>query len=162
MAIKVGDRIPKATLKRLTPEGIKDIDTEDFFKGRKVVLFSVPGASTPTCSASHLPGFVEKADEIKAKGVSEIVCISVNDAFVMDSWGKDRNVGTKVTLLADGNAEFSRALGLEFDGSGFGMGVRGQRFSALVEDGVVKTLHVEAPGKFEVSRAEGILSDLAK
>jgi peroxiredoxin len=160
MAIKVGDRIPKATLKRLTPEGIKDVNTEDFFKGRKVVLFSVPGAFTPTCSAKHLPGFVEKADEIKAKGVSEIVCISVNDAFVMDSWGKDRNVGTKVTLLADGNAEFSRALGLEFDGSAFGMGVRGQRFSALVEDGVVKSLHVEAPGKFEVSKAEGILADL--
>jgi peroxiredoxin len=120
----------------------------------------VPGAFTPTCSAKHLPGFVEKADEIKQKGVSEIVCISVNDAFVMDSWGKDRAVGNKVTLLADGNAEFSRALGLEFDGSGFGMGIRGQRFSALVEDGVVKTLHVEAPGKFEVSKAEGILADL--
>jgi len=160
MAIKVGDRIPKATLKRLTPEGIKDIHTEDFFKGRKVVLFSVPGAFTPTCSAKHLPGFVEKADEIKAKGVSEIVCISVNDAFVMDSWGKDRNVGNKVTLLADGNAEFSRALGLEMDGSSYGMGIRGQRFSALVEDGVVKTLHVEAPGKFEVSKAEVILGDL--
>jgi peroxiredoxin len=160
MAIKVGDRIPKATLKRLTPEGIKDIHTDEFFKGRKVVLFSVPGAFTPTCSAKHLPGFVEKADEIKGKGVSEIVCISVNDAFVMDSWGKDRNVGSKVTLLADGNAEFSRALGLEFDGSGFGMGIRGLRFSALVEDGVVKTLHVEAPGKFEVSKAEVILGDL--
>ena len=160
MAIKVGDRIPKATLKRLTPEGIKDVNTEEFFKGRKVVLFSVPGAFTPTCSAKHLPGFVEKAEEIKQKGVSEIVCISVNDAFVMDSWGKDRQVGNKVTLLADGNAEFSRALGLEFDGSGFGMGIRGQRFSALVEDGVVKTLHVEAPGKFEVSKAEVILGDL--
>lgn len=160
MAIKVGDRIPKANLKRLTPEGIKDINTEEFFKGRKVVLFSVPGAFTPTCSAKHLPGFVDKADEIKAKGVSEIVCISVNDAFVMDSWGKDRNVGSKVTLLADGNAEFSRALGLEMDGSSYGMGIRGQRFSALVEDGVVKTLHVEAPGKFEVSKAEGILTDL--
>ena len=160
MAIKVGDRIPKATLKRLTPEGIKDVNTEEFFKGRKVVLFSVPGAFTPTCSAKHLPGFVEKAEEIKQKGVSEIVCISVNDAFVMDSWGKDRQVGNKITLLADGNAEFSRALGLEFDGSGFGMGIRGQRFSALVEDGVVKTLHVEAPGKFEVSKAEVILGDL--
>ncbi len=160
MAIKVGDRIPKATLKRLTPEGIKDINTEEFFKGRKVVLFSVPGAFTPTCSAKHLPGFVEKAEEIKAKGVSEIVCVSVNDAFVMDSWGKDRQVGNKVTLLADGNAEFSRALGLEFDGSGFGMGIRGQRYSAVIEDGVVKTLHVEAPGKFEVSKAEGILADL--
>jgi len=161
MAIKVGDRIPKATLKRLTPEGMKDIHTEEFFKGRKVVLFSVPGAFTPTCSAKHLPGFVENAEKIKAKGVSEIVCISVNDAFVMDSWGKDRNVGNKVTLLADGNAEFTRALGLEFDGSGFGMGIRGQRFSALVEDGVVKKLHVEAPGKFEVSKAEVILGELS-
>jgi len=160
MAIKVGDKIPKATLKRLTPEGIKDIHTDEFFKGRKVVLFSVPGAFTPTCSAKHLPGFVDKAEEIKAKGVSEIVCFSVNDAFVMDSWGKDRAVGNKVTLLADGNAEFSRALGLEFDGSSFGMGIRSQRFSALVEDGVVKTLHVEAPGKFEVSKAEVILGDL--
>lgn len=160
MAIKVGDRIPKATLKRLTPEGIQDVHTEEFFKGRKIALFSVPGAFTPTCSAKHLPGFVEKSDQIKAKGVSEIVCISVNDAFVMDSWGKDRNVGTKVTLLADGNAEFSRALGLEFDGSAIGFGIRGQRFSMVVEDGVVKTLHVEAPGKFEVSRAEGILEDL--
>ncbi len=160
MAIKVGDRIPKATLKRLTPEGMKDVNTVEFFRGRKVALFAVPGAFTPTCSAKHLPGFVEKADEIRAKGVSEIVCISVNDAFVMDSWGKDRKVGDKVTLLADGNAEFSRALGLDFDGSGFGMGIRAQRFSALIEDGVVKSLHVEAPGKFEVSRAEGILEDL--
>lgn len=157
MAIKVGDRIPKATLKRLTPEGMKDINTEEFFKGRKVVLFSVPGAFTPTCSAKHLPGFVEQADKIKTKGVSEIVCISVNDAFVMDSWGKDRNVGNKVTLLADGNAEFTRALGLEFDGSGFGMGIRGQRFSAIVEDGIVKKLHVEAPGKFEVSDAKTLV-----
>jgi glutaredoxin/glutathione-dependent peroxiredoxin len=161
MAIKVGDRIPKATLKRLTPEGMKDIHTDEFFKGRKVVLFAVPGAFTPTCSAKHLPGFVEQADKIKAKGVSEIVCVSVNDAFVMDSWAKDRNVGNKVTLLADGNAEFTRALGLEMDGSGYGMGIRSQRYSALVEDGVVKTLHVEAPGKFEVSKAEVVLGDLS-
>jgi peroxiredoxin len=160
MAIKVGDRIPKATLKRLTPEGMKDVHTEEYFKGRKVVLFAVPGAFTPTCSAKHLPGFVEQAEKIKAKGVSEIACVSVNDAFVMDSWGKDRNVGNKVTMLADGNAEFSKALGLEFDGSGFGMGLRSQRYSALVEDGIVKKLHVEAPGKFEVSKAEVILDDL--
>jgi glutaredoxin/glutathione-dependent peroxiredoxin len=161
MAIKVGDRIPKATLKRLTPEGMKDINTEEYFKGRKVVLFAVPGAFTPTCSAKHLPGYVENADKLKAKGADEIACFSVNDAFVMDSWGKDRNVGNKVTMLADGNAEFTKALGLEMDGSGYGMGLRTQRFSALVEDGVVKKLHVEAPGKFEVSKAEVILTDLS-
>ena len=160
MAIKVGDRIPKATLKRLTPEGMKDINTEEYFKGRKVVLFAVPGAFTPTCSMQHLPGFIANARKIKDKGVELIACISVNDAFVMDSWGKDRNVGNKITMLADGNAEFTKALGLEMDGSGYGMGLRSQRFSALIEDGVVKKLHVEAPGKFEVSKAEVILDDL--
>ena len=160
MAIKVGDRIPAATLKRLTPEGIKDVNTVEFFKGRKVALFAVPGAFTPTCSAKHLPGFVEKADQIRAKGVSEIVCISVNDAFVMDAWGKDRGVGDKILMLADGNAEYTRALGLELDGSGFGLGTRSQRFSMVVDDGVVTELNVEAPREFKVSTAECVLKQL--
>lgn len=160
MAIKVGDRIPKAMLKRLTPEGIKDVNSEEYFKGRKIVLFAVPGAFTPTCSAKHLPGFVEQSAAFKAKGVAEIACVSVNDAFVMDSWGKDRHVGDKVTLLADGNGDFTKALGLEMDGSSFGMGLRSQRYAAVIEDGIVKQLAVEAPGKFEVSKAEAVLGSL--
>jgi len=157
MAIQVGDKIPSVKLKRTD---MSDVTTDEIFGGKKVVLFAVPGAFTPTCSAKHLPGFVEKAAEIKAKGVDEIVCISVNDAFVMDAWGKDRGVGDSVTLLADGNADFAKALGLEMDGTGIGFGTRAQRFALVAEDGVVKHLAVEAPMKFEVSSADSILAVL--
>ena len=139
---------------------MEEVSTTAFFGDRKVVLFSVPGAFTPTCSAQHLPGFVQNADAIKAKGVDEIVCIAVNDAFVMDAWAKSQNTGSSVTLLADGNGEFTRALGLGLDGSGFGLGQRGQRFAMVVEDGTITHLAVEAPGAFEVSSAERILATL--
>jgi peroxiredoxin len=157
MAIQVGDKIPSIKLKRTD---MSDVTTDEIFGGRKVVLFAVPGAFTPTCSAKHLPGFVEKADAIKAKGVDEIVCTSVNDAFVMDAWGKDRGVGDKVTLVADGNGDLAKALGLDFDGSDIGFGLRAQRFALIAEDGVVKHLAVEAPMKFEVSDADSILAAL--
>ncbi len=160
MAIKVGDRIPDVTLKTMKDGGIADIKTAEFFGGRKVVLFSVPGAFTPTCSAKHLPGFVEQADAIRAKGVDEIVCVSVNDVFVMGAWADAQGSGDKVTLLADGNGEFARAIGLDFDGSNFGMGTRSQRFAAVVEDGELTLLNVEAPAKFEVSDADTILAAL--
>jgi peroxiredoxin len=160
MAIQVGDRIPDVTLKTMKDDGIQEFKTAELFEGRKVVLFSVPGAFTPTCSAKHLPGFVEKADAIKAKGVDEIVCVAVNDVFVMGAWAKDQQTGDKVTLAADGNAELARAIGLDFDGTDFGMGTRSQRFAAIVEDGEVKLLNVEAPGKFEVSDAETVLAAL--
>ncbi len=160
MAIAVGDKIPAGTLKITAPDGAKDVSTSELFGGKKVVLFGVPGAFTPTCSAKHLPGFVEKAKQIKAKGVDSIVCLSVNDAFVMDAWGKAQHAEGAVTLAADGNAEFTRALGLEFDASKFGMGVRAQRFALIVDDGVVKGAYVEDPGKFEVSSAEAILKKL--
>ncbi len=160
MTIQVGDRIPSATLRYKTDEGIKEITTDEIFGGKKVVLFSLPGAFTPTCSAKHLPGFVEKAGDFKGKGVDSIVCMSVNDAFVMDAWGKDQKVGDKVQLLADGNGDFAKALGLELDATGVGLGIRAQRFAMVVEDGVVKTLNVEDPGAFEVSSAEAMLAAL--
>ena len=160
MTIKVGDSIPSVNLKHKTADGIQDISTAELFGGKKVVVFALPGAFTPTCSAKHLPGFVAKAGEIKAKGVDTIACLSVNDAFVMDAWGKDQGVGDKVLMLADGNAEFSKALGLEFDGSGFGMGTRCQRFAMVVENGTVAALNIEEPGVFEVSSAEAVLSTL--
>jgi peroxiredoxin len=160
MTISVGDKIPAGTLKIAGPAGMKDASTDELFGGKKVVLFAVPGAFTPTCSAQHLPGFVSKAGEIKAKGVDSIICLAVNDAFVMDAWGKAHNAGDAVVMAADGNAEFTRALGLEFDASGFGMGVRAQRFAMIVDDGVVKGVFVEAPMKFEVSSAEAILEQL--
>jgi len=160
MTIQVGDRIPSATLRYKTDEGIQEATTDEIFGGKKVVLFSLPGAFTPTCSAKHLPGFVEKADEIKGKGVDSIICMSVNDAFVMDAWGKDQKVGDKVQLLADGNGDFAKALGLELDATGVGLGIRAQRFAMVVEDGVVKTLNVEQPGAFEVSSAESMLTAL--
>jgi peroxiredoxin len=160
MAIQVGDKIPEVTLKKTTAEGFQDVSTADFFKGRKVVLFAVPGAFTPTCSAKHLPGFVEKAGAIRAKGVAEVACLSVNDAFVMDAWGKAQKAGDKVTMLADGNGDFSRAVGLDFDGSNFGMGVRSQRYAMVVDDGVVKHLAVEKPMEFKVSSAEAVLEVL--
>lgn len=160
MTIQVGDRIPSASLRYKTDEGIQEISTDDLFGGKKVVLFSVPGAFTPTCSAKHLPGFVQKAAEFKAKGVDTVACMAVNDAFVMDAWGKDQSVGDKVKMLADGNGDFAKALGLELDATGVGLGVRGQRFAVVVEDGVVKTLNIEQPGAFEVSSAEAVLAAL--
>jgi len=160
MAIKVGDKVPSVKLKQMTPDGMKDVQTEDFFKGKKVVLFAVPGAFTPTCSAKHLPGFVEKASEIKRQGVDTIACLSVNDAFVMNAWGKDQKADGKVQMLADGNGDFTRAVGLELDGSGYGLGKRSQRYAMVIDDGVVKALNVEKPGAFEVSSADAILKAL--
>ena len=160
MAIQVGDKLPAVTLKHKTSEGIEDISTEELCAGKTVVVFALPGAFTPTCSAKHLPSFIQHADEIKAKGVDTIACLSVNDAFVMGAWGKDQGAGDAVLMLADGNAELSKALGLELDASGFGMGLRCQRFAMVIEDGVVKTLNVEAPGAYEVSSAEAILATL--
>jgi peroxiredoxin len=160
MTIQVGDRIPQTNFVKVTEEGPEQVDSESYFAGRKVALFSVPGAFTPTCSAKHLPGFVEKADEIKAKGIDEIACTAVNDAFVMGAWGKSAGVDGKVTMLADGNGAFVKALGLEMDGTGFGMGMRGKRFSMLVNDGTIEQLNVEAPGQFEVSTAEYLLGQL--
>jgi peroxiredoxin len=158
--IKVGDRIPSVKLKHKTPDGIKDITTDEIFKGKKVVLFALPGAFTPTCSAKHLPGFVQRAGELKAKGVDTIACLSVNDAFVMDAWGKDQHVDGKVLMLADGNGDFTRAVGLEMDGTGYGMGKRSRRYALVAQDGVVKALNVENPGAFEVSSAEAVLKAL--
>jgi peroxiredoxin len=160
MAISVGATIPSLTLIKATAEGPQPVESASFFAGRRVALFSVPGAFTPTCSARHLPSFVEKADELKAKGVDEIACTAVNDAFVMSAWGQSAGVGDKVTMLADGNGEFAHALGLTMDGSKFGMGQRGQRWSALVNDGVVEQLNVEEPGGYGVSGAEHMLGQL--
>ena len=160
MTIKVGDKLPQATLSKVTDHGPEAVDTASYFAGRKVALFSVPGAFTPTCSAKHLPGFVDKADALKAKGVDEIACTAVNDAFVLGAWSKSAAAGTTVTMLADGNADFAKAVDLVFDGSKFGMGTRGQRFSMLVEDGVVTQLNVEGPGEFRVSSAEYMLDQM--
>ncbi len=160
MAIKVGDRIPELQLQVAKPSGIETTSTKDLFAGKKVVLFAVPGAFTPTCSNQHLPSFLEKAAEIRGKGVDAIVCLAVNDAFVMDAWAKDRGAGDDVIMLADGSAEFTRAVGLELDVSRFGMGQRSQRYAAIVEDGVVTSLNVEEPMKFEVSSGEAILKQL--
>lgn len=159
MTIAVGDKIPDVKLVRATENGPDAVQSSDYFAGKKVALFSVPGAFTPTCSAKHLPGFVEKAAELKAKGVDEIVCTAVNDAFVMGAWGA-RDGGDDVTMLADGNGDFAQAVGLTMDGSGFGMGTRGQRFSMIVNNGVVEQLNVEAPGDFNVSSAEHMLKQL--
>lgn len=159
MAIKEGDRLPDATMHMMKDGRPTAVKTADLFGGKKVVVFAVPGAYTPTCSQAHLPGFVVHADDIKAKGVDSIVCISVNDAFVMDSWGKGANAEALV-MVGDGNGEFTKKLGLEMDGSGFGLGTRSQRYAMIVEDGVVKKLAVEAPGKFEVSSAEAVLGAL--
>lgn len=160
MAIKVGDKIPQVKLKTMTSEGIKDLSTDEIFSGKKVVLFAVPGAFTPTCSAKHLPGFIERAAALKAKGVDTVACVSVNDAFVMGAWAEAQGAGDKVLLLADGNGDFSRAMGLDFDGSNFGMGVRSQRYAAIVDNGVVTHLAVEKPMEFKVSSAEAILEAL--
>jgi peroxiredoxin len=160
MTIKVGDTVPSVKLKTMTAEGMKDISTDDFFKGKKVVVFAVPGAFTPTCSAKHLPGFVEKAAAIKAKGVDAIACMSVNDAFVMNAWGKDQKVEDKVVMLADGNGAFAEAAGLVMDGSGYGLGKRSQRYAMVVDNGKVTMLNVEKPGSFEVSSADAVLQAL--
>jgi peroxiredoxin len=157
MTIEAGDKVPSVTLTHMTADGPKEITTDELFAGKKVVLFALPGAFTPTCSASHLPGFVVNADKIKAKGVDEIVCLSVNDAFVMDAWGKAQNA-EEIHMVADGNAEFAKAVGLELDLIARGMGVRLQRFAMIVEDGVVKHLNVEAAGKFEISSAETMIA----
>jgi glutaredoxin/glutathione-dependent peroxiredoxin len=160
MTIQTGDRIPSATLLKATAEGPQPVDTESYFAGRKVALFSVPGAFTPTCSAKHLPGFVERAGEFSGKGVDEVACVSVNDAFVMQAWGQQAGAEGKVTMLADGNGDFAKALGLTMDASKYGMGTRGQRWSAIVDDGVVKELNVEEPGAFSVSSADYMLNQL--
>jgi len=160
MTIKVGDRLPNVTLTMATPEGPKPVQSEEFFKGKKVALFAVPGAFTPTCSAKHLPGFKQQAGAIKGKGVDEIACVSVNDAFVMRAWAEDQAVGEDITMLADGSGEFTRALGLELDARRFGMGTRSQRYSMIVDDGVVKELNVEEGGEFRVSSADYMLAQL--
>lgn len=160
MSISVGDKVPSVALKTKTADGVQEVTADQLFGGKKVVLFAVPGAFTPTCSAKHLPGFVGKAGDLKAKGVDTIACLAVNDAFVMDAWGKDQKVGDSVMMLADGNADFTKALGLEMDGSGYGMGTRSKRYAMVVEDGTVKDLFVEEPGQFEVSSAEHVLGKL--
>jgi peroxiredoxin len=159
MAISEGDKLPSATMHMMKDGRPTAVTTDDLFAGKKVVLFAVPGAYTPTCSQAHLPGFVVNADAIKAKGVDDIVCVSVNDAFVMDSWGDDKNAD-QLLMVGDGNGEFAKALGLEMDGSGFGLGTRSQRYAMIVDDGVVTKLNVEAPGEFEVSSAETVLAAL--
>jgi peroxiredoxin len=159
MTISKGDRIPDVTLVKATDSGPEKVQSGEYFAGKKVALFSVPGAFTPTCSAKHLPGFVEKAAELKAKGIDEIVGTAVNDAFVMGAWNKTAG-SPEITMLADGNGDFAEALGLTMDGSGFGMGTRAQRYSMIVDDGVVQELNVEAPGDFNVSSAEHMLGQL--
>jgi peroxiredoxin len=160
MTIQTGEKMPSGSFGVMTADGPGALSTDELFSGKKVILLSVPGAFTPTCSMKHLPGFVEQADELLGSGVDTIACMAVNDVFVMDAWGKDRGVGDKVTMLADGNGDYTRALGLEMDGTGFGMGMRGQRFAIVVDDGVATHVAVEAAGQFEVSKAEAILASL--
>ncbi len=160
MTIKVGDKLPAASLTAATAEGPRPVTTDDIFAGKTVALFAVPGAFTPTCSARHLPGYKDLADEFKGKGVDSIACLSVNDAFVMKAWGESQAVGETITMLADGSGDFTRAIGLTMDASKFGMGERSQRYSMLVKDGVVTELNVEAPGEFKVSAADYLLAQL--
>ena len=161
MTINVGDKIPSATLKQLTPEGVKEFTIDEIFGGKKIVLIAVPGAFTPACSQRHLPGYVDKAADIKAKGVDEIACVAVNDAFVMGAWGRDQKAEGKVRMLADGSGDFARALGLELDLSKGGLGVRSKRYSMVVDDGVVKSLNVEQqPGQVDLSGVEAMLKAL--
>lgn len=157
MAIQEGDRMPEGSFGVMTESGPDSLSTDELFSGKKVVLVSVPGAFTPTCSMKHLPGFVEQAEALKAEGVDTVACMAVNDVFVMDAWGKDKGVGDKVLMLADGNGDYTKALGLEMDASGFGMGMRGQRFAIVVDDSTATHVAVEAPGQFEVSKVEAIL-----
>ncbi len=159
MTISIGDKLPDVKLVKATPEGPEQVQSSDFFAGKKVALFSVPGAYTPTCSARHLPGFVEKADELKAKGIDEIACTAVNDAFVLGAWNKDTG-SQDIAMLADGNGDFASAIGLDADFSAFGMGGRSQRYSMVVNDGVVEQINVEKPGDFSVSSAEYLLGQL--
>ena len=160
MTIQVGEKMPSGMFGVMTDAGPGAMSSDELFAGKKVVLVSVPGAFTPTCSASHLPGFVQHADELLAKGVDSIACMSVNDVFVMNAWGEDQQVGDKVTMLADGNGEYAKALDLEMDGTAFGMGTRAQRFAIIVDDGVASHVAVEAPGEFDVSKAESVLANL--
>jgi peroxiredoxin len=160
MTIKAGDRIPEGKLKQMGPDGPMNVTAAELLGKGRVVLFSVPGAFTPTCDAKHLPGFIEKASALRAKGVDRIVCLAVNDVFVMNAWGKSAGSGDKVVMAADGNGDYTRALGLELDARGHGLGMRGQRFALVIEDGVVRQVHVEAPGEFKVSSAEHILAEL--
>jgi peroxiredoxin len=160
MTISTGDKMPAGAFGLMTEAGPGAISTDELFSGKKVVLVSVPGAFTPTCSAKHLPGYVEQAAALQGKNVDTIACMAVNDVFVMDAWGKDQGVGDNVVMLADGNGEYAEALGLSFDASGFGMGTRGQRFAIVVDDGVATHVAVEAPGQFEVSKAEAVLEAL--
>ena len=159
MTIQIGDKIPHATL-NILKDGVQAVNTEELFDGKKVVLFAVPGAFTPTCSAKHLPGYAEKFGEFEKRGI-EVACLAVNDAFVMDAWAKSQDVPAGVHMLADGNGAFTQALGLELDATAFGMGLRAKRFALYAEDGVVKQLHVEAPGEFKVSSADYVLEHLA-
>ena len=160
MAIKVGDRVPQVTFRTMMSDGPQEVTSDELFGGKRVALFAVPGAFTPTCSVKHLPGYVQQADAIKAKGVDTIACTAVNDAFVMGAWGNDQGTGNKVLMLADGSADFATAMGLELDLTGRGMGVRSQRYSMLVDDGVVKTLNVEEAGQFEASDADTMLGQV--
>lgn len=160
MTISVGDKVPGVKVMRATETGPQPLTTDELFAGKKVVLFAVPGAFTPTCTQQHLPGFVDQADAIKAKGVDTIACMSVNDPFVLAAWAQSQNVADKVTMVADGNGDFAKAMGLEMDASGFGMGVRSKRFSMIVEDGVVRSLNVDEGGKLDLSGAEKILAQL--
>ena len=160
MTIKIGDTIPDVTLQQMQEKGVTNINTGDLFKGKKVALFALPGAYTPTCSASHLPGYVVKSDELFAKGIDSIICLSVNDAFVMGAWGKEHNADDRVQMIADGSGDFTRAIGLELDLTKNGMGMRSQRYAMVVNDGVVETFNIEAAGKFEVSDADTILASL--
>ena len=160
MTIKAGDRIPAAKLMQATADGPKEVSTEELFAGKTVVLFGVPGAFTPTCSARHMPSFLENYEQLKTKGVDLVACMAVNDAFVMGAWGKDQGVGDKVMLLADGSADFTRKMGLELDLTARGLGTRCQRFVLVAKDGKVAHVAVEAPGAFEVSKAEAVLETL--
>ena len=160
MTIKAGDKAPSVTFKTMGDSGPQNLTSDELFAGKKVVIFAVPGAFTPTCSAKHLPGFVQKAAEFKAKGVDQVACVAVNDAFVMGAWGKDQGAGDKVQMVADGNGDFAKACGLTMDGSGFGLGQRMQRCAMVVENGTVTQLFVEAPGQFEKSTAENVLANL--
>jgi len=157
MTIAVGDRLPDATFKTMTADGAKDLSTAEIFAGKKVVLFGVPGAFTPTCSERHLPGYVDHYEDFRKRGV-DVACMAVNDAFVMQAWAQHRNVPEGMLMLADGNGDFAKALGLESDSSKYGMGMRSRRFALYADDGVVKVLHVEAPGEFRVSSAEAMLA----
>ena len=160
MAIKVGDKVPSVTLRYLTPEGVKAVPSEEFFAGKKVVVFGLPGAYTRTCSSRHLPGYVTNAETLKKKGIDAVACVSVNDAFVMDAWGKEHGAPGKVTMLGDGSAEFTQAIGLSVDRRSAGMGIRSQRYSMVAYNGVVTALHVEPSGEYGVSSAEAMLEKL--